>query len=153
MGNSVGELTKHHGIYRGTVVSNKDPLSKRRIRVSVPAILGKVPTQWAWPMESASVKAASPAVGQGVWVMFESGDPSYPLWVGVFGKVVNAEKHTLIKPTTSSQEGLQFSSFSDGRKELDLVATLVYMAEVLVDFEARIAQLEADMPLALQNGL
>jgi hypothetical protein len=153
MSSPVGELKRYYGVYRGTVVSNKDPLNKRRIKATIPSVMGNLATEWAWPIETSSVKVDPPAVGQGIWVMFENGDPSYPLWVGVFGKVVNASKHTLIKPTTSTQEGLQFSTFSDGRKELDLVETLIYMAEVLVDFEQRIAQLEADMPIALQNGL
>lgn len=144
---------KYPGLYRGTVSSNKDPLNKRRLRLVVPAITGDTATNWAWPLETASIKVASPSVNQGVWVMFENGDPSYPIWVGVFGKVIDAKKHAFIEPTTSSQEGLQFSTFSDGRTELDLVATLVYMAEVLLEYESRIAQLEADMPLALQNGL
>jgi hypothetical protein len=25
-----------------------------------------------------------PNIGQGVWVMFEGGDPNFPLWVGVY---------------------------------------------------------------------
>lgn len=140
------ENTKHYGIYRGIVYSNKDPLNKRRLRLTIPAILGQgAPTEWAWPLETASVKVAVPALNQGVWVMFENGDPSYPIWAGTFGKVVNAEKHVLIKATTNST-GLQTTKFSDGRTEVDLVATLLDMA-------ARIETLEEQMPIALQNGL
>jgi|TARA_R110000803_G_scaffold133061_3_gene200256 hypothetical protein len=153
MSSPVGELSRFYGLYRGTVVSNKDPLRKRRIKLAVPAVMGQTPTQWAWPVEDAGVKVASPAVGQGVWVMFESGDPSYPIWVGTFGKVVDAKRHVLISPSTSTQENLRFAAFSDSRQELDLVATLIYMGEVLTDYEARISQLEADMPEALNNGL
>jgi len=153
MAGAVGELRRYYGVYRGTVVSIKDPLVKRRIKVVVPAIMGETPTEWAWPMEGASLKSDVPAVGQGVWVMFESGDPSYPLWVGTFGKVVNSKKHVFVSPSTASGEYVLESKFSDGRQEIDLVETLLHMSETLADFEQRIAQLEADMPLALQNGL
>lgn len=153
MAGAVGELRRYYGVYRATVVSTKDPLKKRRIKVLVPAIMGTTPTEWAWPIEDAALKSAVPAVSQGVWVMFESGDPSYPLWVGTFGKVVNTKKHVFVNPSTASGEYVIESKFSDGRQEVDLVETLLHMSATLVDFEQRIAQLEADMPLALQNGL
>lgn len=141
------------GVYRGTVLSNKDPINKRRLKVTVPAATGDSKGSWAMPLETASLKVASPALGQGVWVMYENGDPSYPIWVGTFGKVVDVKRHVLISPNTNTQENLQFATFSDGRKELDLVATLIHMGEVLTNYETRIAQLEADMPEALNNGL
>jgi hypothetical protein len=78
--------SRFHGIYRGTVVSSKDPLNKRRIRVTVPQILGEEPTDWSWPMDSAGAYFTPPTVGQGVWVMFEGGDPSFPIWSSTFGK-------------------------------------------------------------------
>ena len=28
--------------------------------------------------------ASYPNVGQGVWVMFEGGDPNFPVWIGVY---------------------------------------------------------------------
>ena len=77
---------KYYGTYRGTVYSTRDPLNKRRIRVTVPQVLGSAPTEWAWPVDSSGAHQHIPAIGQGVWVMFEGGDPSFPLWTGTFGK-------------------------------------------------------------------
>lgn len=73
------------GVYRGTVTNSKDPNQQRRVRLTVPQVLGEEATDWAWPMDSASVKAHPPKVGQGVWVSFEGGDPSFPVWSGTFG--------------------------------------------------------------------
>lgn len=141
------ELKRHYGIYRAVVYSNKDPLNKRRLRLTVPAVLGEsAPTQWAWPLENASLKLEPPKLGQGVLVMFENGDPSYPIWVGTFGKTQGTGKHGYVKPHTGSTTGLITNKFSDGTVEIDILATLA-------SFQTRIAQLEADMPTALQNGL
>lgn len=73
--------TRFFGVYRGVVFSTDDPLSKNRIRVKIPQILADNPTQWAWPV---GLVGAIPSVGQGVWVQFEGGDPSYPIWQGTF---------------------------------------------------------------------
>jgi hypothetical protein len=74
------------GIYRGTVTNSKDPLNNRRIKMTVPQVLGEASTDWSWPMDSAGVYFTPPTVGQGVWVMFEGGDPSFPVWSSTFGK-------------------------------------------------------------------
>lgn len=74
--------TRFFGVYRGTVFSVDDPLRKNRIRVKVPQILADTPTQWAWPV--GVVGSGLPAVGEGVWVQFEGGDPTYPIWQGSF---------------------------------------------------------------------
>lgn len=77
------------GKYRGTVINNVDPESRGRLMLSVPAVLGAVPSTWA----EACVPLAGPSgppmgiylvppIGAGVWVEFENGDPSYPVWVG-----------------------------------------------------------------------
>lgn len=137
---------RYYGLYRGEVVSNKDPLNKRRIKVKVPQVLGDVATDWCWGIESANTKFDVPMVGQGVAVLFEGGDPSYPVWIGTFGKTQGAGKHGLLKAHKGSTTGLITSRFSDGTTEIDILATLA-------SFQARIAQLEADMPTALQNGL
>ena len=73
------------GVYRGTVTNSKDPDNKRRIKATVPQVLGTEPTDWAWPIDFSTTYSEPPKVGQGVWVMFEGGDPSFPVWSGTFG--------------------------------------------------------------------
>lgn len=127
----MADLKKYPGIYRGTVFSNKDPLNQRRLRVIVPAILGDSPTQWAWPLDPSGVSLEPPAVKQGVWVMFENGDPSFPIWVGTFGKE-SSSKHKLYESrlnpddvTSDITDLLELMSKQDGTKELDVTETLL----------------------------
>lgn len=77
------------GKYRGVVVNNQDPLLRGRLLVQVPDVLGLVPSSWAeacvplaGPTGPAMGVYMVPPVGAGVWVEFEQGDPSYPIWVG-----------------------------------------------------------------------
>src|SRR5215471_10987442 len=81
-------LRSHYfGKYRGTVTDNNDPTSRGRLKVQVPAVLGTLEI-WAMPC----VPYAGDQVGfyslppnkSGVWVEFEAGDPSYPIWTGCF---------------------------------------------------------------------
>jgi hypothetical protein len=76
---------RFYGVYRGTVTNSKDPENKRRIKATIPQVLGTEPTDWAWPTDYSSTYSTPPKVGQGVWVMFEGGDPSFPIWFGTFG--------------------------------------------------------------------
>lgn len=75
-----------YGMYRGTVMENTDPLSMGRIKAFVPEVLQGVPTGWATPCAPvAGLKAgffSVPAIGSGVWIEFEAGDVSRPIWVG-----------------------------------------------------------------------
>lgn len=99
-----------YGKYRGVVVSNKDPLSLGRIRARVPDILGNNLSGWALPCAPFGGKDmgffALPAVGAGVWIEFEQGDPDYPIWSGCWWSnfadrpaelAVEPEKKVLIK--------------------------------------------------------
>lgn len=75
------------GKYRGTVHNNVDPTRRGRLQVVVPAVMG---TEAVWALPCAPYAGdgvgffALPEVGTGVWVEFEAGDPSYPIWVGCF---------------------------------------------------------------------
>jgi len=77
---------KFYGKYKGTVVSNVDPLRMGRLLVEVQDVLGKDPCIWA---ESASPLAGQgmglymvPEINAGVWVEFQQGDPNYAIWTG-----------------------------------------------------------------------
>jgi hypothetical protein len=77
----------YFGKYRGTVSDNNDPTGHGRLLVNVPSVLGGLEL-WAMPC----VPYAGPSVGfyslppkkSGVWVEFEAGDSSCPIWTGCF---------------------------------------------------------------------
>jgi len=79
--------THFFGKYRGIVVDNADPTSRGRIKVRIPAVLGDLEV-WSMPCvpyAGASVGFYSlPAANTGVWIEFEAGDPSFPVWTGCF---------------------------------------------------------------------
>jgi hypothetical protein len=69
------------GVYSATVVDNIDPMLSGRLLVSVPEVAAGT-TMWA--TRSPSLAGADVATaGQVMWVQFENGDPSYPVWVGI----------------------------------------------------------------------
>jgi hypothetical protein len=72
------------GVYRGIVVDKLDPLNKGRLKLKVPQVFLDATTGWAWPSYQPGVVTVLPEVGSGVFVMFEGGDPSFPVWMGTF---------------------------------------------------------------------
>jgi uncharacterized protein involved in type VI secretion and phage assembly len=78
--------SRFYGKYRGTVTAVDAPTM--RIKAKVPAVLGGTPTGWC----VACVPYAGPDVGfaflpeqgAGVWIEFEGGDVSYPIWTGCY---------------------------------------------------------------------
>ena len=80
---------KFLGKYRATVLQNVDPEQRGRLQLTVPDVLGALPSTWAeacvplaGPTGPAMGVYLVPPVGAGVWVEFERGDPGYPVWVG-----------------------------------------------------------------------
>lgn len=69
------------GIYRGVCVNPVDPLLQSRLQVNVPAVSG-ASGGWAQACLPPGWSGQLPAVGHGIWVMFEGGDASYPVWLG-----------------------------------------------------------------------
>jgi uncharacterized protein involved in type VI secretion and phage assembly len=80
------ESPRFYGVYRGTVVTNIDPLQIGRITAIVPDVGGAIPTTWAMPCVPLAGKQMGtfmvPQVGAGVFMQFEAGDPDRPVWVG-----------------------------------------------------------------------
>ncbi|MEM1319229.1 MAG: phage baseplate assembly protein V [Bacteroidota bacterium] len=78
---------RYFGKYRGTVVDNVDPTLRGRVKVQVPAVLGDLQV-WALPCLPYTGDGVGtytiPAEDTAVWVEFEGGDPSYPIWTGGF---------------------------------------------------------------------
>jgi phage baseplate assembly protein gpV len=77
---------RFYGKYRGTVTDvDVDTL---RIKAKVPAVLGEQPTGWCMPCVPYAGPnvgfAFLPEVGAGVWIEFENGDVSYPIWTGCY---------------------------------------------------------------------
>jgi|RhiMethySRZTD1v2_1073278.scaffolds.fasta_scaffold16051_4 uncharacterized protein involved in type VI secretion and phage assembly len=74
------------GKFRGRVRDNDDPLKLGRIRASVPQILQDQDTGWALPALPYSGQGVGvytiPAIDAGVWIEFEAGDVSQPIWSG-----------------------------------------------------------------------
>ena len=76
------------GKYRGLVVNNQDPLQVGRLQASVPEVLGETTSGWASACAPYGGTAcgffAIPPVGAGVWIEFEAGDVSRPIWCGTW---------------------------------------------------------------------
>jgi uncharacterized protein involved in type VI secretion and phage assembly len=79
--------SRHFGKYRGQVTSNQDATKRGRLQVTVPAVLGTLEV-WAMPCVPYAGDQvgffAMPPEKTGVWIEFEGGDPSFPIWTGCF---------------------------------------------------------------------
>jgi hypothetical protein len=77
---------RHFGKYRGTVTNNQDPKNLGRIRAKVPAVLFDEETGWAVPCVPYAGNGVGlfslPPLEAGVWIEFEDGDVSRPIWSG-----------------------------------------------------------------------
>jgi Type VI secretion system/phage-baseplate injector OB domain len=90
---------RFYGKYRGLVAINVDPLSLGRLKAMVPEVLGEIPSSWALPCAPYAGTGAGffavPPIGAGVWIEFEAGDVSRPIWTGAWwatGEVPMDEK-------------------------------------------------------------
>jgi uncharacterized protein involved in type VI secretion and phage assembly len=77
---------KFFGKYRGSVLGNGDPERLGRLQVNVPSVMGATQAIWAMPSFPCAGRLmgvwALPQIGTGVWVEFEEGDLSKPVWTG-----------------------------------------------------------------------
>jgi hypothetical protein len=81
-------VRKYYGKYRAIVFNNVDPMMIGRLSVICPDASFLTPTTWCMPcVPLASPNAgmvALPAIGSGVWIEFEAGNPGKPIWVGCY---------------------------------------------------------------------
>jgi uncharacterized protein involved in type VI secretion and phage assembly len=76
--------SRFYGKYRGIVTAVD--AATMRIKAKVPSVLGEAETGWCMPCVPYAGPnvgfAFLPETGSGVWIEFEGGDVSYPIWVG-----------------------------------------------------------------------
>jgi hypothetical protein len=72
---------QYFGIFRGVVVSNRDPMGLMRLQVKMP-VISDDRTFWALPCVPPGSRDV-PTAGEAVWILFETGDPDHPVWIGV----------------------------------------------------------------------
>ena len=94
----------YYGKYRGKVENNLDPMSRGRLQVSCPAVLGPGTLSWALPCVpyAASGKGLYliPPIDASILVEFEAGDPDRPIWSGCFWDTGDQLPATPALPTT-----------------------------------------------------
>ncbi len=77
---------RFYGKYRGSVTQVDD--STWRIKAKVPAVLRDQESGWCMPCVPYAGDAVGfvflPEVGAGVWIEFEGGDVSFPIWTGCY---------------------------------------------------------------------
>jgi hypothetical protein len=100
------DADRFYGKYRGIVADNQDPLQIGRLQAFVPEVLQDVTSGWALPCApyagTGSGFYAVPPIGAGVWIEFEAGDTSRPIWSGAWwatAEVPMDEKSTPSTPT------------------------------------------------------
>ncbi len=80
---------RYYGKYRAVVTDNRDPAHRGRLKVKAPALLGEAEIGWAMPCLPYAGGADRgfymiPEVDDGVWVEFEAGSLSHPVWSGAW---------------------------------------------------------------------
>ena len=85
------------------MINNIDPMQIGRIMAMVPDVssidsdaAGRCP---AFPGAASRPDVHVPAIGAGVWIEFEQGDPDYPIWTGCFwGSAAEVPAAALLSP-------------------------------------------------------
>jgi len=119
------QVQRHFGKHRGIVTNVDDPLGIARLQARVPELLGSEDTGWALPALPYAGDGVGfhtiPPAGAGVWIEFEAGDVSRPIWSGCWwpeGKLPKDEKGTEAKPPLKilrTEEGLMVALDDDAK--------------------------------------
>lgn len=75
-----------YGKFRARVVDLNDPERRGRVKVSCPKVMGQGQSAWCEICVPCAYEGGGdfflPKLGDTVWVEFEEGDPTKPIWVG-----------------------------------------------------------------------
>lgn len=78
----------YYGKYRGIVTENDDPQKQGRLKVKIPKLFGDEELEWAYPCiqfaSSGFGMCFIPKIDDLVWVEFECGEVSCPVWTGMW---------------------------------------------------------------------
>ncbi len=108
---------RFYGKYRG-VVTQVDPQTMR-IKANVPAVLGSTESGWALPCVPYAGDSVGfaflPETGSGVWIEFEGGNVSFPIWTGGFwlSNQVPSDAATAVKVIVTKQIKMMFNDDQD----------------------------------------
>jgi uncharacterized protein involved in type VI secretion and phage assembly len=130
------------GKYRGVVIDNQDIERRGRIRAMVPEVLGESVSGWAEPCVPYAGPMAGlfdvPPPGSGVWIEFEAGDPSRPIWVGGWWGVVEVPMKPMGVPAEPTTKLL--------RSDLGLILVLDDLAQTIAMSDAAgLSQVEVNV--------
>lgn len=118
------KLGRYYSSYRAFVIDNEDPENLSRLILKIPDVTGNnIHPKWAWPKNCYSGKNYGiniiPEKNTMVWVTFEYGDPSRPLWEhGYYGKEEKPEEFKDLKNFAFKTPGGHLIELDDTKKEL-----------------------------------
>ena len=109
---------RFYGKYRGTVT--QVDAQTLRIKAKVPAVLKDKETGWCTPCVPYAGKqvgfAFLPEKDAGVWIEFEGGDVSYPVWTGCYWRAGELPQDaTPTVKTIATPQGLKLMLDDDGQ--------------------------------------
>jgi uncharacterized protein involved in type VI secretion and phage assembly len=128
---------RYLGKYRATVTKNDDTKNRGRLKARVPEVLGDVETGWALPVVPFAGKGMGlfvvPPEGSGVWIEFEAGDISRPVWSGCWwgdNQLPNQAKpairtlktpsgHTIVLDDTENNEKVEITDKNGAKIVMD----------------------------------
>lgn len=86
-------MNLRYGKYKAIVTDIADPQERGRIKVSCPRVMGNGQSDWCEVCSPVAYEGGGdfflPKVGDTVWIEFEEGNPSRPIWVGGWWSIAN----------------------------------------------------------------
>ncbi len=117
--------SRYFGKYRGLVRDVDDPGNMGRIVARVPEVYGDEDSPWALPAVPFAGKdhglVVLPEVGDGIWIEFEAGDPSRPIWTGCWWGSDEMPEPGGARTRVLATSGGHKVILDDGKKELRLL--------------------------------